>query len=146
MSFYENSQQAILLLISLALGFLAGFIFDIYRRLRSFSTPGPILTAFGDLVFWAVMAVVTFYTLFTFNSGEVRGYLFLGFAIGLLGYVSFLSHHVIAGFVIFDIFIRKNLRRISYVFFRFKKLPVFALPRRVYTDARRIFFKIKNRK
>jgi spore cortex biosynthesis protein YabQ len=146
LNFYENSEQAALLAAAFILGFFAGLLFDIYRRIRNLIAPGPILTALGDLAFWGIMSVVTFYSLFRLNSGEVRGYLFIGFAIGLLFYMSYISRYVIAVFVLFDVYVRKNFKRVAYSLGRLKKLAIFTLPVRICADARRIFFKIRRKK
>lgn len=146
MDFYENSEQAALLAAALMLGFFAGLLFDVYRRIRNLIAPGPILTALGDLAFWGIMTVVTFFSLFRLNSGEVRGYLFLGLGLGLLFYLSFISRHVIALLLFFDILTRRNINRFLRSLGRLKKLAIFTLPARIYMDAGRIFFKIKHKK
>ncbi|HHW01933.1 MAG TPA: hypothetical protein GXX35_03855 [Thermoanaerobacterales bacterium] len=146
MNFYENSEQAALLALAIALGLFAGFLFDIYRRIRNLIAPGPLLTALGDLAFWGIVTAVTFYSLFNLNSGEVRGYLFLGFSIGLLFYISWISRHVIAAFVLFDTFVRNNFKRASYSLGRLKKQKIFVLLARVCSDARRIFIKTRFKK
>lgn len=146
LDFYKNSEQAVLLAAALLLGLFAGLLFDIYRRIRNLIAPGPVLTALGDLAFWGIITVVTFLSLFRLNSGEVRGYLFLGLAVGLMFYMSFISRYVIAVFLFFDILTRRAIKRTAYSLGQLKKLKIFTLPARVWTDARRIFFKIRNKK
>jgi len=146
LDFYKNSEQAALLATALILGLFTGLLFDIYRRIRNLIAPGPALTVLGDLAFWGIITMVTFLSLFRLNSGEVRGYLFLGLALGLLFYISFISRYVIAAFLFFDILTRKILKKVAYSLGQLKKLAVFTLPVRICADARRIFFKIRSKK
>ena len=95
----EIEPQVALIVVALLLGIFTGFLFDIYRRIRNVLSPGPIMTALGDLFFWGVITGVTFYSLFKVNAGQVRGYLFVGMAIGLLLYVLYLSDNLIKIFV-----------------------------------------------
>ncbi len=141
----EIESQVMLVTVSIILGFFTGLLFDIYRRIRNVLSPGPVMTALGDLFFWGVITGITFYLLFKVNSGQVRGYLFLGMAFGLLTYILYLSEFVIKAFIYTDIYERKAIRS----FFRFIKavsqLRIFKLPGRIYGDARRIYLKIKRR-
>jgi len=146
LDFYKNSEQAALLVTALILGLFAGLLFDIYRRIRNLIAPGLVLTALGDLAFWGIITVVTFLSLFRLNSGEVRGYLFLGLAVGLAFYMSFISRYVIAVFLFFDILARRNIKKAAYSLGQLKKLAVFTLPARICADAGRIFFKIRSKK
>lgn len=145
MSTAEIGEQAALLAVSLLLGFLTGLIFDIYRRARNLFSPGPFLTALGDLCFWGVITVITFCSLFKINFGQVRGYLFLGLAVGLFLYITFFSSYVIRGFLLFDIFVKNQRSKVSYFDNRLRRLKVFKLPCRIYDDARRIYSKIKKK-
>ncbi|MDI3481958.1 MAG: hypothetical protein PWQ97_1613 [Tepidanaerobacteraceae bacterium] len=146
MDYYENGEQVALLVTAIAIGAFVGLLFDFYRRIRSFITPGPILTALGDLAFWGIVTVVTFFSLFRVNYGEVRGYLFFGLGLGLLLYLSFISRHVIALLLFVDIMARRNINGFLKYLGRLKKLAIFTLPTRIYSDARRIFFKINHKR
>ena len=70
-------NQAYLFMIFILNGILIGIVFDIFRILRrSFKTPN-IVTYIEDTLFWIVSALTILYSLFTFNNGEIRGYIFL---------------------------------------------------------------------
>jgi spore cortex biosynthesis protein YabQ len=141
----EIESQVALVAASLILGFFTGLVFDIYRRIRNVLSPGPIMTALGDLFFWGFITGVTFYSLFKLNSGQVRGYLFLGMAFGLLIYILYLSEFVIKAFVYTDIYERKAIRSFFGLTKFVNQFWVFKLPSRIYSDARRIYLKIKKR-
>ncbi|MGI6486275.1 MAG: spore cortex biosynthesis protein YabQ [Thermoanaerobacterales bacterium] len=141
----EIEPQVALIVVALLLGIFTGFLFDIYRRIRNVLSPGPIMTALGDLFFWGVITGVTFYSLFKVNAGQVRGYLFVGMAIGLLLYVLYLSDTVIKIFVYLDIYERKIIRSIYWFTKVVSRFWIFRLPRRIYVDACRIYSKIKRK-
>ncbi|MDN5332196.1 MAG: hypothetical protein PWP45_1421 [Tepidanaerobacteraceae bacterium] len=95
MNIADVDLQLLFLAGALSSGILAGLFFDIYRRIRRFLRPGPFLTAVGDFIYWGFMALVTFCIVYKINYGQVRGYLFLGFATGLLVYCSAVSPYFI---------------------------------------------------
>ena len=67
-------------------GFLIGIIFDCFRILRkSFKTP-DFVTYIEDILFGIISGLLILYSIFKFNNGELRLYLFLGIFFGLLLY------------------------------------------------------------
>ena len=67
-------------------GFLIGIIFDCFRILRkSFKTP-DFVTYIEDILFGIITGLLILYSIFKFNNGELRFYLFLGIFFGLLLY------------------------------------------------------------
>ena len=72
-------------------GFLIGMIFDCFRILRkSFKTP-DFVTYIEDVLFGIITGLLILYSIFKFNNGELRFYLFLGIFIGLLIYLLIFS-------------------------------------------------------
>lgn len=72
-------------------GFLIGIIFDCFRILRkSFKTP-DFVTYIEDILFGIITGLLILYSIFKFNNGELRFYLFLGIFIGLLLYLLIFS-------------------------------------------------------
>lgn len=140
----EVADQIILIFAALLLGMLTGFLFDIYRRLRNTFSPGPFLTALGDLCFWGVITTVTFYSLYQINFGQVRGYFILNILVGLFIYISFFSPFVIRCFVIIQAFVNGMIQDFIALINRLKRLRLFALPIRIIKDARH-YFDIKKR-
>jgi spore cortex biosynthesis protein YabQ len=72
-------------------GLITGLLFDLYRLVRGVIRPHRFITDLGDLLFWAVATIVMFIMLVNDNWGQVRVYVFLGWAIGLLFYRAILS-------------------------------------------------------
>lgn len=88
-------NQAYLFVIFILNGILIGLIFDIFRILRrSFNTPN-FVTYIEDIIFWTISALSVLYTLFVFNNGEIRGYIFIGLFLGVVVYMLFFSRIII---------------------------------------------------
>ena len=67
-------------------GFIIGILFDIFRIFRkSFKTP-DFITYIEDILFWILSALLLLYSIFKFNNGELRMYIFLGIISGFLVY------------------------------------------------------------
>lgn len=141
----EIQAQVLLLVTAISLGLLIGFLFDIYRRLRNITSPGPLATFIGDLGFWLIVTVVAFYLLYRVNFVQVRGYFFLGLGVGLVFYFHFISRYIIHAFVRLNLLFRKMLYKIGYLGHRIKKCKIFSLFQRIFDDAKRIYSKIKRR-
>lgn len=89
-------------------GFLIGIIFDCFRILRkSFKTP-DFVTYIEDVLFGIITGLLILYSIFKFNNGELRFYLFLGIFIGLLIYL-FIFSKVFIKICVFIISIIKKI-------------------------------------
>jgi spore cortex biosynthesis protein YabQ len=142
---WEIQPQIILLMASLIIGLVTGLLFDIYRRIRNLVSPGPYLTALGDLCFWGLITAITFTSLLAISYGQVRGYVFFGIGAGLSLYLHFISRYVIVFFVVLDIYAFRFFMKASSFVNGVKKFKAFRLAGRILTDARRIFSKIKHK-
>lgn len=91
----ETINQAYLFLIFVLNGILIGITFDVFRILRkSFNTPN-FITYIEDTLFWIISAVIVMYSLFVFNNGQFRAYIFVGILLGIVTYMLFFSKVVI---------------------------------------------------
>lgn len=84
-------NQLIIFFSVIIWGSFIGIIFDIYRSLRQFWRPGKWGTSLGDLVFWLIITLMTYFVLLLVSWGEVRFYVFLGMGIGLVIYLKYFS-------------------------------------------------------
>ena len=76
-------------------GFLIGLLFDIFRILRkSFKTP-DFITYIEDIMFWILSGAMLLYSIFKFNNGELRLFIFIGVFIGTLIYMLVFSNLLI---------------------------------------------------
>jgi spore cortex biosynthesis protein YabQ len=142
---WQIQPQIMLLITSLIIGLVTGLLFDIYRRIRNLVSPGPYLTALGDLCFWCLISAITFTSLLTISSGQVRGYVFMGIAAGLAFYLHFISRFVIWFFVVLDIYAGVCFMKISKFIGKVKRLTPVRLIQRIAQDARRIFSKTRHK-
>ena len=105
-------NQAYLFMIFILNGILIGLIFDIFRILRrSFDTPN-IITYIEDTIFWTISALTVLYSLFVFNNGQIRGYIFIGLFLGIAMYMLFLSKTVVKISVKIIVFIKNIVYKI----------------------------------
>lgn len=86
-------------------GIVIGIIFDFFRILRKSFLTGNIVTAIEDIIFWILTGGIILYTVFVFNNGIIRGYMFLGVFCGILIYLVTFS----------KFFIKINVTIISFI-------------------------------
>ncbi len=72
-------------------GILIAILFDIFRILRKSFKTSDIVTYFEDITFWVLAGLILLYTIFKFNNGKIRIYIFLAIFIGILIYMLFFS-------------------------------------------------------
>lgn len=104
-------DQVIAFWVSIGAGCLVAFCFDIYRVLVRRLRLKKIILGIGDVLFWILVAGLVFVILFLSNGGEIRGFMFLGLALGAGIYARLLgvySVRAINGF--FDL-----LRKLFYL-------------------------------
>ena len=75
-------------------GLIAGSVYDIYRTIRYYSRPSKFISYLGDLIFWIIITSMFFYILIKINWGEIRGYIILGFFIGVITYTKIFSRFI----------------------------------------------------
>lgn len=106
-------NQIYSLLIFTITGILIGIIFDIFRVIRkTFKTP-DFITYIEDLIFWMITGVLLLFTIFKFNNGEIRSYIFVGLGVGIIIYLLAISKLFIKVNVIIISFFKKI---ISFIF------------------------------
>lgn len=123
-------NQTYLFAIFLLNGFLIGLLFDIFRILRKSFKTNDFITYLEDITFWIMTGFIILYSIFKFNNGELRGFLFVGIIIGTLMYMLIFS----------KIFMKVNL----YIINLFKKLfyTIIILPFMfIFKILKRIIFK-----
>lgn len=74
---------------------LMALVYDIFRILRKAVKTGGLVTYIQDLLYWLIVAVIMFLTIYYSNDGEIRAFLFIGAFIGVLLYSLLLSGIVI---------------------------------------------------
>lgn len=113
-------SQAHVFLIFIINGMIIAFIFDIFRIFRkSFQTP-DLVTYIEDIIFWFITCVLLAYSIYTYNNGEVRLFMFIGLIIGAILYILTISKYVIK----FSVKIINFLKKIIYKIIHYITYPI----------------------
>lgn len=88
-------SQAYVFLIFVFNGILISFIFDIFRISRKSFKTSDIITYIEDILFWLIVCILLAYSIYTYNNGEIRLYLFIGLIIGAVLYILTISKYII---------------------------------------------------
>ncbi|MCI8654960.1 MAG: spore cortex biosynthesis protein YabQ [Clostridia bacterium] len=88
-------SQANLFLIFTLDGILIGVLFDIFRILRKSFKTADIVTYIEDTIFWLLTGGIVLYSIFVFNNGEIRLFMFIGILLGVSFYLLLFSRYVI---------------------------------------------------
>lgn len=71
-----------------------GLVYDAFRIKRKKVKSGGVITSMEDFLYWIMVSIILFCVIFVSNNGELRGYIFLGTAAGVMMYVTLLSKPV----------------------------------------------------
>lgn len=118
-------NQLFNLFIFIITGIVIGILFDTFRIIRkSFKTP-DLVTYIEDIVFWILAGCILLFTIFTFNDGEIRIYIFAGLILGLSIYLLTLSKYFIKINVIILTFTKKIIYYPISIILNFMKKFIF---------------------
>lgn len=93
------SSQAYIFLCTVIGGMVVGFVYDIFRVSRKIIKTKNIIVYLEDIIFWFLVSFLTFMVLFMSNSGQIRGYAFIGLVLGVIIYALLISYYVVRGLV-----------------------------------------------
>ena len=113
-------NQVQLFLIFIINGILIGILFDFFRILRKSFNTKDIVTYIEDFLFWILTGIIILYSIFTFNNGEIRLYMFVAMIIGIILYMVLFSKHIIKT----NVFIITYLNKFFQILFNFFKIPI----------------------
>lgn len=88
-------QQLFNLLVFTITGIVIGILFDIFRIIRKSFKTADFITYIEDVLFWLLTGLILLFTIFTFNNGEIRTYIFVGLLLGFVTYLLTISKYVI---------------------------------------------------
>ena len=115
--------QLQLFLIFTINGLLIGLLFDFFRILRRAIKTSDFITYIEDALFWILTGFIILYSIFIYNNGEIRLFMFLAMIVGILIYWIFISKSIlnislsIINFVKKVFFIILNIIKIPFNFF-----------------------------
>ena len=105
----EVYNQLFCLGIFIITGILIGLLFDIFRILRKSFHTSDWITYIQDILFWILAGSLMLFSIFTFNHGEIRSYVFIGILIGIVIYMLAISKLVVKSSVTIILFVKKIL-------------------------------------
>ena len=124
-------EQVYIFLYAILAGATAAFLYDILRIKRRAIKTSVILVNLEDILFWLAAAVLLFLTVYKSNSGQMRGFIFIGNVIGVMLYESLLSNIIIKSSIMIINIIKRILKFIwkviSYPFklaFKIISIPI----------------------
>lgn len=113
------AEQVYIFLWSVLIGAIMGVIFDFFRALRRNGNTRNIIVYLQDIIFWFIVAIIIITSSFILNSGELRGYMLIGYLLGALLYMLLLSTYIKGMFIIIMNLITKG---IEFLLKPFKKM------------------------
>ena len=131
------SNQAYIFIIFVIVGGIIGIIFDFFRILRKTIKTKDFMTYLEDILFCIITGIIVLYSIFFFNNGEFRMYMFIGILIGVLMYLLTISPYIIKINVYIlrkIIFICKGMSKI----FKPIKFIIINVRRKVYKKVNKI--------
>ena len=130
-------NQAYLFLVFSLTGVIIGILFDFFRILRRTIKTSNFITYVEDILFWILTGFLILYSIWYFNNGEIRIYMFLGIILGVLIYMLTLSSILIK---IFSKILRPLINVLELPF-----KTIFSIFRRLITAIEKIFIKISKK-
>lgn len=103
-------EQVYIFLYAILAGAVAAFLYDFLRIKRRAVKTSVIFVGLEDILYWLIVAVLLFITVYNSNSGQMRGFIFIGNIIGVILYESLLSSIIIRSSMLILNFIKKILR------------------------------------
>jgi len=91
----NNLEQLIDFIYFIITGMILSIVFDIFRILRRSFKTSDIITNIEDVIFGITTGIILLTSIFLFNNGELRLYIFIGIALGIVIYMLFISKYFI---------------------------------------------------
>lgn len=91
----NNLEQLISFIYFIVVGIILSIIFDIFRILRRTIKTSDIVTNIQDVLFCIITGIIILFSIFYFNKGELRLYIFIGIILGIIFYMIFISKYFI---------------------------------------------------
>ena len=82
----SQSEQTLIFVASLGVGFLLGILYDFLRALRLSLTKGKVAVVVFDLLYFFMVSFGSYLFILAANKGEVRSYIIIGELLGAVFY------------------------------------------------------------
>ena len=103
-------EQLYTLLCFVLTGIIIGIIFDFFRIIRMSFKSIDMLTYIEDFLFWCISGIILLFSIFFFNNGELRAYVFIGIIMGVILYFLTISKFLIKVLLVLIEFFKKVFR------------------------------------
>lgn len=70
-------------------------LFDIFRAKRKAIKTSDVITNIEDIIYWIIVGFIIVYTTTKYTSSNVRSYMVIGIAIGVVGYYFLVSKFIV---------------------------------------------------
>lgn len=80
------SNQLYVFFVMVLCGACAGVLFDLLRALRRAFGANAFTTSLGDILFWLIISIGVYMTIFMFNYGQIRWHEIIGIILGSVIY------------------------------------------------------------
>ncbi len=131
----EMYNQLFCLTVFSITGIVIGILFDIFRIFRKSFKTSDIITYLQDILFWILTGFIVLFAIFKFNDGEIRSYIFIGIALGILIYMLTISRFTIKYCVAIVQWIKKIISYPISIIIKFSKKiiinPIIKLSRKL---------------
>ncbi len=114
---YTQLQLFFIFLIN---GLLIGLLFDFFRILRKAIKTADFITYIEDALFWILTGLIILYSIFTYNNGEIRLFMFFAIILGILIYLIFISKIILN----ISLSIINVIKKIFNIVFNIIKIPL----------------------
>lgn len=138
------NNQGQLFLVFIINGIIIGIFFDLFRILRKSFKTSNFITYIEDFLFWILTGFSILFTLFKFNNGEIRLYMFLAIVIGILIYMIIFSSYIIKVNVSIIIIIKKIIKKILLYTYIPLKIVFKSVKKIIFNPISFIFINIKS--
>ena len=138
------NNQGQLFLVFIINGIIIGIFFDLFRILRKSFKTSNFITYIEDFLFWILTGFSILFTLFKFNNGEIRLYMFLAIVIGILIYMIIFSSYIIKVNVSIIIVIKKIIKKILLYTYIPLKIVFKSVKKIIFNPISFIFINIKS--
>ena len=141
----NNLEQLTNFIYFIITGMILGIIFDIFRILRKSFKTSDIVTNIQDILFGLITGIVLLSSIFLFNNGELRLYLFIGIIFGAIIYLLSISKYFIKINILIISFIKKVIFLITKPFvilLKFIKKLFFKQISYIYINLKLLFIKM----
>lgn len=116
--YINNLEQLKSFFIFTVIGIIIGILFDIFRISRKIFKTSDILTYIEDILFWLISGLIILFSIFLFNNGELRLYIFIGISIGILIYMLSISRYFIKINILIINYLKLIILKILHIIFK----------------------------